>query len=334
MQNKGYLILLCQFLLFSAISAQSSYNKFVIDGVSWVISESYCTYYGGPCDAGNPSEGWIYTNTYYYKLEGDSLIDSVHYAKLFESFCANSCFNCGPPNGPPFYAGCNPYQLVALLTEDTINRKVFSRSINSSGCWNHYDSIFMDFSLVVGDSENLVYNMDWVNLCDTNKFIIDSTNYTGFQSYPVKTWYIRNTINPDAGWGTLPDIQLYEGIGYSYGFSLLYNPGDGTTTYARQLINYCEAGDNSCTSPYNSIGETPTGEITVSVIPNPASDFLIVKSANAQINKVEIIDINGRTMLMSSSSTYELNITSLAPDMYFLLIRTNAGVAYKRFIKI
>ena len=325
---KNYLIAFCFLLSVTSVSSQTTYNKFIVDGAAWVVSENFCAGFGGPCDAGNPGGDMIYANTYYFKLAGDSLIDSTYYARLFVSVCANSCFGCGPPNGPDFYPGCGPYELAALLYEDTINRKVFVHNSYSQSCWNHYDSLFIDFSLAAGDSENLVYNFDY---CDTNAFIVDSINNTGFQSYPVKTWFIQNTKNVGQG----ADFQLFEGIGYSWGFSLMYDGGDGTTSYGRQLIKYCPAGDNSCNSPWrrpNAIAEIPLWNNTIIIKPNPASDLVTINSSDAIVNRVEILDINGKTV--GSFNSTQLNVSSLSPAMYFLQIHTNMGISYKRFVKI
>lgn len=313
------------------ISAQATYNHFVKDSVSWVISESYCDAFFN-CDPGGSGPAVFHLNTYYYKLAGDTIVDSVQYKKMYLSFLT-TCNGC-PVTYPGHDTYCSPYRLVGYVNEDTLNRTVHYMGINAGDCWNPRDSLFMNFSLAVGDSFKLHYTATGISVnCDTSFFTVDSISNKGFRNYHVKTWFIHNSFDYTRGWGPLDELELYEGIGFLTGFDLFYQQGDGTH-YARYLSNYCDAGDSTCNSPLkpNDVASIATPSFTVLLIPNPSTELVTIKSPDAYIDKVEVFDITGKSKMLVNANS--LNVSSLSADMYLLRIYTNEGVAYRRLMKI
>lgn len=74
------------------------------------------------------------------------------------------------------------------------------------------------------------------------------------------------------------------------------------------------------------------------VYPNPVNDFVNISNDNSfEIKKVEITDINGRTIktIVLDIPSQELNIdvADLSSGIYFLVINTAEGNAVKKFIK-
>lgn len=74
-----------------------------------------------------------------------------------------------------------------------------------------------------------------------------------------------------------------------------------------------------------------------SVYPNPANNVVsITNSANIQISKVAITDINGRTvksLTLNGVTESQINISDLNAGVYFMNIDTNEGTATKKMIK-
>ncbi|MDB5284694.1 MAG: hypothetical protein JWO06_3769 [Bacteroidota bacterium] len=316
----------------SQLKAQPAYNKFLVEGAHWEIDKFYCDWLG-TCD---PGAGAVMTDVYhgFYKLEGDTIIDSTIYKKMY--FCYwSQCFKdpsfsevC-PHSGP---TGDITYRLFAFFSEDTIARKVYWRPLMTSQC--PYDTVFLDFSWNMGDTVNLYGNENFGigggPTCFNYKYGIDSVNNVGFQNYIRKTWNIKQ-VSPNIG----PEFQLYEGIGYSYGFDLEFYDGDAFIgDYPGAfLISYCVGNDSVCDGRrFLSINDIPSDKFDVTLQPNPTSDNLIVKTEGAQIKLIEILDINGRTML--SSTLIDLNVSNLAPAVYFVIVNTNLGTVRKRLVKL
>jgi hypothetical protein len=67
------------------------------------------------------------------------------------------------------------------------------------------------------------------------------------------------------------------------------------------------------------------------IYPNPAQQQLYIKSTDVAIDKIELIDLQGRTVLTKlMPANNELNISTLVPGMYY--VRVN-GVSTKVFVK-
>ncbi|ESU18755.1 hypothetical protein FCR2A7T_21580 [Flavobacterium cauense R2A-7] len=74
-----------------------------------------------------------------------------------------------------------------------------------------------------------------------------------------------------------------------------------------------------------------------SVYPNPANNIVNVSNTgNIQINKVAIMDINGRTVKslnFNGVTETQVNVSELNAGVYFMSIDTNEGVATKKIVK-
>jgi hypothetical protein len=112
------LTLLCLSLV---VSWAQSYQHFAIEGAHWNMTEHYC-----PCD---PINLFPFTQTdYCFKFVGDTLVDSLTYKKIFESFTQSY----SPYNYVTYQSSSN-WLLIGLVREDTLSEKVFIRGI--TGCY-------------------------------------------------------------------------------------------------------------------------------------------------------------------------------------------------------
>ncbi|MGH2667429.1 T9SS type A sorting domain-containing protein [Flavobacterium sp.] len=75
----------------------------------------------------------------------------------------------------------------------------------------------------------------------------------------------------------------------------------------------------------------------IAVYPNPASDFIMISNtSNIEINEVNIVDVNGRTVKLfnpKSDQDVKMNISDLTAGIYFMDINTSEGSATKKIVK-
>jgi hypothetical protein len=78
-------------------------------------------------------------------------------------------------------------------------------------------------------------------------------------------------------------------------------------------------------------------EQTLSVYPNPATDFVTISnSADVSINSIEIYDMNGRLvnqLKVGSTSDQTINVSELSTGMYLINITSDQATVVKRLIK-
>lgn len=99
-----------------------------------------------------------------------------------------------------------------------------------------------------------------------------------------------------------------------------------------ELTNYC-VGTLSIPT---SIKPSPTGEVSFTIAPNPASHQISLLNLPAEPLGVHVIDLQGRTLYSGSSnrkSTLELPVEQLSKGIYFVLVQGANGVSTQKFIK-
>lgn len=75
----------------------------------------------------------------------------------------------------------------------------------------------------------------------------------------------------------------------------------------------------------------------LSVFPNPANDVVTISNGeNILINKVEVVDLNGRTVVLSNFdgvSDAKINISNLSSGLYMMNISSDKGIVTKKIVK-
>jgi hypothetical protein len=88
---------------------------------------------------------------------------------------------------------------------------------------------------------------------------------------------------------------------------------------------------------YTGFSTLTSGDFTVTVAPNPASDRVNIQvDAAIRINSIELFDISGRRLTAISqlnNNLASLNTSSLSKGMYLVRIQSDKGVISTRFIK-
>lgn len=139
----------------------------------------------------------------------------------------------------------------------------------------------------------------------------------------------------------LPDETEFwiEGVGSSKGFvnSCNYTPTEDGAIF--HLLCYHVSDDviyvnpeyNECDMPYAVEDNQLNNDI--SIYPNPAADiFKILNSNNLDIYSVEIIDLVGRTVMITDN-TDSIDISAIPEGQYFVKIYGDNTIVRKLFIK-
>ena len=87
--------------------------------------------------------------------------------------------------------------------------------------------------------------------------------------------------------------------------------------------------------------KTPQTNVSDFVIyPNPVKDELTIKNVETAfggsqltINKVEIVDLSGKTIYQSNNFSNQINVSMLSQGIYFVKIETDKGIVTKKLVK-
>jgi len=70
----------------------------------------------------------------------------------------------------------------------------------------------------------------------------------------------------------------------------------------------------------------------IRISPNPARDYLEIVSKGAKILKVEIFNIQGRSVIVKTKNFNNVNVSNLFKGVYFVEIKTNSSTITKKII--
>jgi hypothetical protein len=319
---KALLLILLPLMAFELCYGQS-YQPFVVEGAHWEMNEYRCE----GCNSGEPYPQSSYTH--YFKLEGDTIINSFPYKKLYHSL-----------NGTTQYSSqytshsCEPWIYVAALKENTLLKQVFIVGSLGAPCsiTSNTDSLLFDFSLIAGDTSKMFMASPIAGIgCNDSSFIVDSVKIDSFHTYNTHTgwtWYARTTqfLNPLYITGTT-GYKMYEGIGPSFGLFGTPDPSfEGV--YSTSLTSYCVGHDSICGYGclITAIADvSPQGQIHI--YPNPFYGQLNIYTEELEPVTIALYNFVGQQILKQSfEGATPINTAQIADGFYFYELSNNKGI--------
>ena len=80
------------------------------------------------------------------------------------------------------------------------------------------------------------------------------------------------------------------------------------------------------------LNDITKNDASISLYPNPVKDALNI-TTDKNVQKVEVVDILGKTVLSSKADSKNINVSSLNAGVYLIVITSENGVSTKKFIK-
>lgn len=293
-------ILLIFFLIVSKFCfGQSAVYHPLPDSNAYWTETSFWLYPGPPITP-------VYA-TYTVFMEGDTVINSQVYTKLYE----NGAYGAFGPQ--IFYT----HVYKGAFRQDIAAKKAFI--VFPSGST---ESVLYDFNLNVGDTINF-------NVPSNVVLDIDSVLVGG-------AWHKRFLLE-DLGWGGTGLIDtnyaLIEGVGSTLGLlQPIVTPFEnGSHLECFSHINVSYPPNTNCNF-HTSITEVPDPN-SFNVYPNPASDFILIPPVRT--SRFEIINATGEVVLARNESFDKntsslIDISDLRSGLY--IIRTENRIG--RFLKL
>jgi Secretion system C-terminal sorting domain len=169
----------------------------------------------------------------------------------------------------------------------------------------------------------ITYNYFMTNESPLSKMILTGLAFSGT---PIDTCWYQIMFD-----GCLSDNKYLNGLGGPYYFC--------TNTFSlgeteRKLVYY-KKGDIIWGNPLSITGiEKFNISKYLCIYPNPASDQIQVHGAKQNITKLEIIDINGKTVLtLNEIIGNNIEISQLSKGLYFVNIYLASEVRIGKFVK-
>ena len=147
-------------------------------------------------------------------------------------------------------------------------------------------------------------------------------------------------VNDGSGWKTVWLLDEAQGDQWN-SHTIDFSAYAGQTIQIR-MDSTTGLGERSDVAIDNIIFETAILSVhdllleSISVYPNPATDFVQIVSPQATVKYVEVFDITGKSISktqFSENSDTKIDLAQLSTNIYFLKITTNKGKVIKRVVK-
>ncbi len=173
-------------------------------------------------------------------------------------------------------------------------------SVYPNGIFKYYiDTVFYT------DIDSLIRN-GWIDsvYSDTSLYHGRSINYVMYKNYN-DTWWLK----------------YVDGCGLAF-----EEMSDGSnTSFYNKLIYYKKGFETWGTPIYVSVEDKKFDQIEISVYPNPADNYINVKSTNLDDASIEIFTMTGKQIkqIELKSETSRINISDICPGIYIIKIWNN-----------
>ena len=96
--------------------------------------------------------------------------------------------------------------------------------------------------------------------------------------------------------------------------------------------NVVDMGAYECFLDNVSIAEIVYGK-SVRLYPSPTKGELTIEGEELRINRMEIVDVSGKTIYRFNKLTNQINVSALSRGIYFVKIETDKGIVTRKFVK-
>lgn len=176
------------------------------------------------------------------------------------------------------------------------------------------DNIYVSFSFAN------ISNVSIENQFNCKIYIDGNERFTATQT---------STVSPNTFW-----------VFYNYGVTNDLSIGNHTITLsidANNVVDESNETNNSYSKDFSVISNSAINSISknsIKIYPNPATEFIGIEiSENKQIEKVTILDINGKKIINQNNFQPTINVNSFKSGTYFVVIKTTDEVLIQKFIK-
>jgi hypothetical protein len=196
------------------------------------------------------------------------------------------------------------------------------------------EALIMDLSLTVGDS----FFVGGVWNSNVGYHFVDSVWINAGKKY-IR---VDVEINPNTGGNNSEKLTFIEGIGTNIGIGyqdmyyihnfpyLLCSFKDGGTVYQNThpaFLGICR---------YSTVGlpNTVASSEGIMIYPIPTDNYfqLSFSNHNLQVDRLELLSINGKNVRSFEKNETTLNIEGISPGIYFLSVSTNKGIRIEKVV--
>ncbi len=237
-----------------------------------------------------------------YKINGDTLINSILYKKMY------STDEETPQN----------WDLFGFMREDT-TKKVWLKFDNDDE-----EYLMYDYSINPGDSIKVGFG-------GQEDLFVDSVTIITIEGTSLKKYWFSCLVNPYYHEYWIEGIGSNQGIVWSGSASFVGGFSRLLCLSKNGLLYFMNPDYSTCY--LNTVGVDAIRSEPFVIYPNPAKDFIAIKHLKGfEIKSITILDLIGRIVKEFDSDNTSLDIASLSKGIYMLRIITGQDQFVKKIM--
>ena len=127
--------------------------------------------------------------------------------------------------------------------------------------------------------------------------------------------------------------NLKEGV---YNLSIYNSKSTSARPYYEGKLNLVEGKETTFIihKEEDDAGLEPSQNAELKLFPNPASETITLSTTGCALQKVEILDVNGRvlyTATLNGTASFDYNVSQMPSGIYFARVKTSCGVLTEKF---
>ncbi|MDR0969140.1 MAG: T9SS type A sorting domain-containing protein [Lentimicrobiaceae bacterium] len=214
------------------------------------------------------------------------------------------------------------------LKDNTIKREPISKNTN-------------DYGVNVWKNDEILYTLD-TEVYGGDLYFSNGVLYAVGQTpdanavYQAKIWVDGVGTVLENVWSAASSVFVDGTDVYVAGFRGDYPELDAIIWKNGEAIPLTTDGYNSANSVFivgESTGISEIENTNVEIYPNPVKDVLKIENNELQINKIEILNLLGKTIYQFDHPSNQINSSALSQGIYFVKLETNKGIVIKKFVK-
>ncbi len=292
------------------------------------VSEAYMSYYYAYL--ADEAGGTLPTCTSEYSTDDGKTWIEIHSMNLKQTSSTKS---------PYHKLHSDEYIKEYVPIKECIGKKVILRigitaGLDGLACWLDQISISnsapilsastdkMDFGKVTIADNSYSERTVQLNNIGSETLTLESFNFRGADAAAFEFVDIQKDTSLAAGESLIVTIRFTPKENSQYLANLEFETNDPENKTS--IIRLEGWGEGT------SIAEKETSEVSLSISPNPASEY-IYYSFGGNIEQIEIIDLNGKTFQTESNGN-QIDISNLSSGTYFLKIKSDGRAFLKQFV--
>lgn len=240
-----------------------------------------------------------------FKIEGDTLINSVNYQKVWQSYDSTLV----------------DWWLMACIREESHTVYILN--------YNEDERVLYDFNLVTGDTANIANYF-----CEDMQIVIHDVDTVNYLDVDRKRWALDN--EGYEYW--LEGIGSTNGILYSNFFHCIFDVWFELLCFSdNDTLLYIKEGEDDCFQFHVGIDEW-LDDSQLTIYPSPASTQINIKLPAAippENSILTIYNIHGQQITRRQMTERQtmVDVSGMSQGVYFVRVVSDNGVMVGKFVK-